>query len=228
MSITATEITVPTTTATTKPAPKPRVVKPATTKPAPKPVTEATVKQLETLASGLVAAASKSGLELAGVLVELYGRQPWTERKPAQTLVDYFQTTIGVGESGFTLPKPARQEVVKLMATAHPDAPIAHIGIVAGASLSTIARDRREFELANPNRVAAHTQTGDNETGDSETDGGNGDDNDDTPATAPKPKTVKPADVIAAIDAATDAAFLANVMQHVSARVMALTAPAAE
>ena len=223
MSITATEITVPTTTATTKPAPKPRVVKPATTKPAPKPVTEATVKQLETLASGLVAAASKSGLELAGVLVELYGRQPWTERKPAQTLVDYFQTTIGVGESGFTLPKPARQEVVKLMATAHPDAPIAHIGIVAGASLSTIARDRREFELANPNRVAAHTQTGDNETGDSETDGGNGDDTtDDKPAKASKTKT-NVVNVIAIVDTMSDTQYLMQVIAHASARLSELT-----
>lgn len=194
--------------------------KPRTAKPAAPP----TLAELEAQAAGYVTAGNTAGMSLASVLVELYQRTGWTEHE--QSIVDYFTLTIGVGESGFTLPKLARQEVVKLMASQAPDCAIAHLAIITGASLRTISRDREQWELANPNRVNSHKPTPDDDA----TDDNAGDDDatdDAKPAKASKTR-VNTVNVLAIIDELQDATYLMNVITHASARLTALNTPATD
>lgn len=177
-----------------------------------------TLAKLENLATRQVSIASKAGVALAAILTELYVRQAWTEH--GQSVVDYFSATIGVGESGVTLSKPARQEVVKRMAAVAPDAPIAHLSIITGASLRTISRDREEYDLANPARVASHKTAGDG-SDDNDTDNAG----DDKPTKASKTR-VTTVNVIEIVDGLSDAAMLTAIMTHAAARLAELNASA--
>jgi hypothetical protein len=191
----------------------------------PKPAKPAgpTTAELEAMAGGFIATGTQAGMSLVDVLCQLHARSAWQEH--TMPIATYFCDVIGIGaESGFVLPRTARQELVKRMAET--DAPNAVLCQMTGASLRTIANDRAALGIANENRQAGQKsgetdagETGnDNDTADNETG--------ETDAKPAKVKLAKPADVIAAIDQATDAAFLANVMAHVSARYAALTAAA--
>ncbi|HEY3879993.1 MAG TPA: hypothetical protein VGM12_15475, partial [Trebonia sp.] len=142
------------------------------------PVTDPAITKLEKDAARFIAAGVKAGTSLAGILVKLYSARGWEAHE--QSISDYYRATIGIGEEGFILPKPARQQVVVMMSDANPDAPLAHMVHMTGCSLRTINRDRGEWEVANPNRVNSHKPAGD-DTGDDDTD-----DTDDTPVKARK------------------------------------------
>jgi hypothetical protein len=228
MTSTATEITPTDTTvkATDKPATKAPVkapVKPAATKtPVATDYTKVTTAKLESEAVKFVTAGNKAGFSLAGVLVALHTRSAWTEHE--QSVSDYFSATIGVGESGFTMGKMARQELVKLMADAAPDAPISTLAQMTGASLRTIARDREQWELANPNRVNSHKPADDDQDDDNGTDAGD-DTTDAKPAKTSKTR-VQTVNVIEIIDALQDAQFITMIIAHASARLAELSTPA--
>jgi hypothetical protein len=68
------------------------------------------------------------------------------------------------------------------MAAVAPDAPISIIAMMTGCSLRTVARDRSEFDLANPARVNSHKPADDDQDDDQDA----GDDTTDTPAKATK------------------------------------------
>jgi hypothetical protein len=108
------------------------------------------VAEMEAAVMRLITAGTEVGVTLGSVLVELYVARAWEYH--GQSIADYFMLTLGVGELGFTLPKRARREVVKLMAAQVPDAPISHIVYLTGSATSTINKDRANLNVANPNR----------------------------------------------------------------------------
>jgi hypothetical protein len=228
MTSTATEPTTttdqPATVASKPAAPKTTVTrKPATSRAASpaKPVTAkpVTTAQLESMAGGFIAAGTQAGMSLVDILCELHKRSAWQEH--TMPVGAYFIDVIGIGsESGFVLPKTARQALVKKMAGVD-GVQNSTLAQMTGASLRTIANDRAELGVASKTR-----QDGQNKS-DGETDGEEtGEtDGDDKPAAPRKPR-VQTINVIEIVDGLNDAGMLTAIMQHAAMRLAALNTPA--
>jgi hypothetical protein len=233
MSITTTEIDVPNTTATVtpitpgKPAPKPRVVKPAAprkpaAKPADKPVTEATVKELETRAADFITTGAQIGLSLVDVIAELFTRKAW-EAHGEMTYVDYFHGVIGIGaDAKFVLPRAGRQVLVKKMAGVE-GCLNAHLTAMTGASLRTILTDRAELGVSNVNRQEG--QHKDDQPDDNAGDETGDDTTEEKPVKSRKSSSVN---VLEIVDRLQDATYLMQVIAHASARLTELATPKAD
>jgi hypothetical protein len=226
MTVTATEPTTATTTATDTKTPVTSKATtdttasktPVTTDTTAKPI-DPTIAKLEVQADKLVAAGNKTGMALAAIVVDLYVRKAWEAHD--MSVADYFLSR-GIGsESGFVLSKTGRQDVVKRMATAAPDAPNSALCQLTGASLRTIANDRAELGVANTNRQDGQKNREDI-ADDNGTDAG---DTTDKPAKTSKTR-VQTVNVIEIIDALQDAQFITMIIAHASARLAELSTPA--
>lgn len=169
--------------------------------------------KLEAAAARHIASATKAGTSLADILVKLYSVEAW--KAHGQSIADYYGKTIGIGPEGFVLPKAAREQLVVAMSDANPDAPLAHMVHMSGASLSSINRARSAWELANPNRQAAQLKSASDD--DTDTD-------DDTPAT-PRKTRVQTVNVIEIVDNLSDPTMLMAILTHASARLAEINKP---
>jgi hypothetical protein len=119
------------------------------------PEQAAEIATLEGYAHKFIANGESAAMSLADTIVKLYALAPWEGKKLTNghpmSLAYYYANVIGVGtaEDKLSLPLKARQFVVETMANT---VDVETVMAMAGASRSSIQRDREKLQLANPNR----------------------------------------------------------------------------